>query len=359
MGNTWYSKKWVVVLLHTAAWVLLFSIPFLLRPSIGHDRPNQRETESAVSILRYILNSLTYIGVFYLNAEWLMPRFIHQRKYRQFAAAVSGLFAFLLLFTWLLHFRLLHQPGFNIKGHILFNFFFFLFFLAGSTAYAMIKDRARTDRTAREKETENLKTELSLLRSQVSPHFMFNVLNNMVALARKKSDLLEPSLIKLSSLMRYMIYETDEEKVPLEKEIEYLQSYIDLQKQRFGQNVAFNVSLKDVDSRYEIEPMLLIPFVENAIKHGTGFIENAQIDIELTAKNNMLHFMVRNKYNSIPLEITERPSGIVTVEIKDKSSGIGLANVKRRLNLLYSNNHSLLINKDGNWFTVSLQLNLH
>ena len=128
-------------------------------------------------------------------------------------------------------------PRFNLSGHILFNFFFFLFMLAASTAYRMIKDRTRADRIAREKENENLKTELSLLRSQVSPHFMFNVLNNMVALARKKSDLLEPSLLKFSSLMRYMLYEADEEKVSLEKETEYLQSYIDLQQQRFGKNV--------------------------------------------------------------------------------------------------------------------------
>ena len=101
-------------------------------------------------------------------------------------------------------------------------------------------ERQRTIKLTRQKETENLKTELLFLRSQVSPHFMFNVLNNMVALARKKSDLLEPSLIKLSALMRYMLYETDEQKVPLEKEVEYIQSYIDLQKQRFGKNLTVN-----------------------------------------------------------------------------------------------------------------------
>src|SRR5262245_2403469 len=157
---------------------------------------------------------------------------------------------------------------------------------------------------------------------------MFNVLNNMVALARKKSDQLEPSLIKLSSLMRYMVYEADEEKVPLEKEKEYLESYIDLQKQRFGKNVEFKVCLNDIDDRYEIEPMLLIPFVENAIKHGTGFIENAQIDIDLKAKNNILHFLVRNRYNHS------------SEEVKDKTSGVGLVNVKRRLNLLYDKNHT-------------------
>jgi LytS/YehU family sensor histidine kinase len=210
----------------------------------------------------------------------------------------------------------------------------------------MVNDRIQGDRLQKEKENENLKTELSLLRSQVSPHFMFNIMNNMVALARKKSDLLEPSLIKLSSLLRYMLYETDE-KVALQKEIEYLQSYIDLQKQRFGNNVTIKTCMEKVNENYEIEPMLLIPFVENAIKHGIGLIENAEIDVELRTEKNMLSFSVRNKFN----ENTE--------EIKDKSSGIGLPNVQRRLDLLYGNKHSLLITKQDGWFIVSLQIILH
>ena len=103
-------------------------------------------------------------------------------------------------------------------------------------------------------------------------------------MARKKSDLLEPSLLKLSSLMRYMLYETDEQRVALSREVEYLQSYIDLQQQRFGKNVAVNFLAAEQDGSAEIEPMLLIPFVENAFKHGTGMIEQAQINIELSLK---------------------------------------------------------------------------
>jgi len=107
------------------------------------------------------------------------------------------------------------------------------------------------------------------------------------------------------------------------------------------------VCLKSVDGHYEIEPMLLIPFVENAFKHGTGLIKDATIDIELKAEKNMLNFSVRNKYNE------------ESNEIKDKSSGIGLANVKRRLNLLYGKNHGLLITRTDEWFVVSLQIYLH
>jgi len=344
MGS-WYSKKWVTVLLHMAAWLLLFSLPFFLRPSMNNRQPE--EQHSTLSFIRYILNDLIYIGFFYLNAIVLIPRFIYRRRYREYAGLLAIAFPSLLLITWLVFFKLFDMPRFNLSGHILFNFFFFLFFLAGSTAYRMIRDRTRADRVAREKENENLKTELSLLRSQASPHFMFNVLNNMVALARKKSDLLEPSLLKFSSLMRYMLYEADEEKVALDKETEYLQSYIDLQQQRFGKNLQLCVSLEAIDDNYEIEPMLLIPFVENAFKHGTGIIENAQINIKLKAEKNILHFSVQNKYDP------------KSIELKDKTSGIGLANVKRRLNLLYGNKHTLLITQKDNWFNVSLQLNLN
>src|SRR5688572_22974253 len=324
MSTAWYSKKWVNVLLHAAAWVLLFSLPYLLRPSLNEGR--MQRPEPPLMHLRYAINNLIYVGFFYLNALWLIPHFIYKRKYKQWAAIIIVCFLSILFITWLTLFLLMEQgqSTFNVRGHILFNFFFFLFFLTSSTAYRMIKDRARADRIAREKENENLKTELSLLRSQVSPHFMFNIMNNMVALARKKSDLLEPSLLKLSSLLRYMLYETDE-KVPLQKEIEYLQSYIDLQKQRFGDNVHIQAAMQNVDQQHEIEPMLLIPFVENAFKHGTSTIQDAAIDIEMKTEKNMLSFSVRNKFN----ENTE--------ETKDKSSGIGLPNVQRRLDLLYGN----------------------
>ncbi|MCW3113825.1 MAG: hypothetical protein JWR18_2221 [Segetibacter sp.] len=248
----------------------------------------------------------------------------------------------------------MNEAEYKLRTHLFFTFFIFLFILAASTAFRTIKDRMENERIikekerlAKEKENEQLKTELSFLRSQVSPHFMFNVLNNMVALARKKSDILEPSLIKLSSLLRYMLYETDEEKVLLEKEIDYLRSYIDLQMQRFGSKVKVNVSMEDFDKSYFIEPMLLIPFVENAFKHGTGLIQNAEISVELKAQNNLLQFVVTNQHDNN------------SQETKDKTSGIGLQNVRRRLNLLYKNNYGLLISDKDNKFVVSLQLNLH
>jgi len=184
------------------------------------------------------------------------------------------------------------------------------------------------------------------LRSQVSPHFLFNILNNMVAMARLKSDLLEPSLIRLSGLMRYMLYESDETSVTLLRETEYVNSYIELQKIRYASSRFLHVDMDQGDNQL-IEPMLLIPFIENAFKHGTGALEDPVIDISLKISEGLLDFRVKNKYD---------PNH---EEIKDRTSGIGLPNVIRRLNLLYDQKHILTIKKENGWFTVSLQIKLH
>jgi LytS/YehU family sensor histidine kinase len=212
------------------------------------------------------------------------------------------------------------------------------------TAYRFIMEFMQQENRAR----ESMTMELSFLRSQVSPHFMFNTLNSMVALARKKSDKLEPALIELSNLMHYMLYESDQEKVNLSKEIDYIQSYIDLQTLRFGHNVriAFKVN-EPLPVDPCIEPMLLIPLIENAFKHGVGLIEDPEIMIQLQVEAAHLLLTVRNKYNA------------TTPEVKDRTSGIGLVNLERRLKLLYPDKHKLELAPNGVYYIASLKLDLH
>jgi two-component system, LytTR family, sensor kinase len=347
MNKTRY-KKGLIILTHAAVWILLFSLPALLRPANSAESRHPEPVNTVTSFMVARFTDLLLIGFFYLNAGLLMIRLFYKKKYVAYILSVLFCFAVFSFLSWqATHIFVNTGSDFTFRRHLLFCIFVFVFILACSIAYKTIKDRIITDNLARERQNENLKTELSLLRSQVNPHFMFNVLNNMVALARKQSELLEPSLIKLSSLMRYMLYETGEQKVLLDKETEYLQSYIDLQQQRFGKKLAVNVILQPADKQYEIEPMLLIPFVENAFKHGTGMIENAQIDIDLSALNDRLNFTVKNKYDP------------TSVEIRDAAGGIGLANVKRRLELLYAGKHNLTISKDNNIFSVSLQIQLN
>lgn len=342
----WYSRTWVKIILHIAVWVILFCLPFLLFTR-NNDKPHG-DQHSGISA-SYLCHALMWIAFFYVNTYLVIPKLLNKKKYPQFLLVqlLIWIIIFLLDYLFFVLFPFDKNAEYHFRGFLISHLFPYLFFLSCSTAFQMINDRIQMDRLAKEKENENLKTELAFLRSQVSPHFMFNVLNNMVSLARKQSEQLEPSLIKLSSLMRYMLYETDEEKVPLEREIEYLQSYIDLQQQRFGKKVKVTVSLEVGEGHNELEPMLLIPFVENAFKHGTGMIEDAQIDISLKTENNILKFTVRNKYNE------------ASKEIKDKTSGIGLTNVKRRLSLLYGKNHNLWLTTQDNWFLVSLQINMH
>jgi LytS/YehU family sensor histidine kinase len=254
-----------------------------------------------------------------------------------------GLLAAILLINRLVFDALMFDAPYSINKALWHNALPFLFFVLIAVAFRTVNDRLDLERKAKERESENLKTELAFLRSQISPHFLFNVLNNIVALVRLKSDELEPTILKLSSLMQYMLYETDEDKTLLKSEVDYLRNYIDLQKLRFGKRLNVNFDVELVEDWHTIEPMLLIPFVENAFKHGTGMIENPVIDISLKASNGELMFTVKNKY-------------IAMDEAKDKVSGIGMSNVRRRLELLYGNKHDLKIDKTSDWYIVTLQL---
>ena len=147
--------------------------------------------------------------------------------------------------------------------------------------------------------------------------------------------------------MRYMLYESADAQVPLEKELEYLKNYVELQNIRFGEDVDVRLNIVGEPTDQIIEPMLMIPFVENAFKHGVGLVIDPMIDIQLRIEQSGLFFTLRNKISA------EQPGD------KDGSSGIGLRNVSRRLELLYPNAHTLQINKEGEWFVVNLHLQFH
>jgi two-component system, LytTR family, sensor kinase len=343
-----YSRRWVSILTHVAVWVIVLALPYLLNSHHDDSRPQQPgHYEREFLYLNFFTNFL-WIAPFYLNAYVLMPRLFYRKKYVVYVAVLALLFSAILSIHAFLFMGVFGIPHFSWLRGIVFHLSTFLLAIAISTVFRLVKDRMAADRAAQQKQEENLKTELSFLRSQINPHFIFNILNNLVALERMRSPELGPTILKLSSLMQYMLYETDEDKVPLPMEVEYLQSYIDLQRQRFGEKVQIRVGLKTPPGgSYEIEPMLLIPFVENAFKHGVGLIDRPAIYIDLHVRDGVLFFSVRNKYNA------------ASPEVKDKGSGIGLTNVSRRLNLLYGRQQKLNINRDQDWFTVSLELNLH
>jgi two-component system LytT family sensor kinase len=231
-----------------------------------------------------------------------------------------------------------------------------IFFVLASASLAAFRQNFRLEKERKEKETEHLRTELAFLRGQVNPHFMLNVLNSMVLLARKKSDLLEPVLLELAGLMNYMLYETNNEKIKLEDEIAYLRSYIDLQMLRFGDDVTVQFNTPQLIGDQYIEPMLLIPMVENAFKHGIGLVEDPiiMIDIQVEQKSR-LTVTVKNKYNHF-----------IQQEEGKAAPGIGLINLKKRLELIYPGKFRLITAKNyftgstvtENWFEIALDIPL-
>ena len=196
-----------------------------------------------------------------------------------------------------------------------------------------------------ELETQNLTSELAFLKSQINPHFLFNTLNNIHTLAYKKSDLAPDSIMQLSELMRYMIYESDVEFVPLDKEIVHLRSFIDLQTLRFKSENIVDIQVNGDSSRHEVAPLLLLPFVENAFKHGSNLNRDAAIRINLDCKKDGIHFEVINDFNhSAAIE-------------KDNTGGIGLENIRRRLELIYKDKYTFDI--DGTSGTYHTRLSIY
>ncbi len=352
-GQDVRNNKWVELVLHAAGWTLFFTLPYLLRttqgmpprPPIGF-HPDVKFGTEPIEKGHFHYELLFYnflmVPLFYLNITYIVPRYLIRRKYISFFSMQTGII-FALIFTseWLHNMWNPGMPGIKIGLPV----FLYVLITLFAICYCLMKQSTDTERKQKEKENENLKSELQFLRWQISPHFMFNALNNIVALARIKSDKLEPMLMRLSTLMRYMLYDTDEKKVPIQKEIEYLQSYIDLQSIRFGEELQMISEIHMSDGvDVLIEPMLLIPFVENAFKHGTGTITQLVIHITMTVTNERLIFSIKNKY-------LKHQS-----ENKDDIHGIGLPNVRRRLNLLYGDNFELDVKHTEDWFLVSLNI---
>ncbi|MFN8354134.1 MAG: histidine kinase [Spirosomataceae bacterium] len=324
-------------------WSLFFIAPSLMRQNGPPPSPGRGpQFWAAISPYLQALQALN-IPLFFLNSEVLMPRILRRKGIVAYLISLVVACAAYIALQHLCRMWIIpdYHPRYIISPWV---FNPMVFVLAVSIAYRLVADDMQSVQKHKEQERERLQSELSLLRAQISPHFMFNVLNSIVSLARMKSDLVEPVTHKLSELMRYMLYESKDTQVTLAQELNYLKSYIDLQKIRFEDDVEVNFTVESMNSTRQIEPMLLIPFVENAFKHGVGLIDDAVIDIYLMANQATLYFRVRNKYNT------------TFSEEKDPASGIGLKNVRRRLELLYPNAHRLDINQTDGWFSVELAL---
>lgn len=333
------SDRFKTILFHLFLW----SSWMYLSLSNAHDDELYSKT-----ILLVTLITLTHIPLFLLNTEWLIPKVLHQKGVTiYFWSLLAVVTVFYLYHNFILDLvkGYLEQEQTHGKRTIT-GLVAILLVAAISTGYGLLRYLTAQEKIHQEKQQERLQSELSFLRSQISPHFIFNILNSIVYLIRSKSPLAEPVTMELSELMRYMLYESEKEQIPLEKEVFYLKNYIALQEVRFGEDVDIRFQTEGIPTTQIIEPMILIPFVENAFKHGVGMVQDPMVQVSVKILENNLHFSVKNK---IAPEIAED---------KDHSSGIGLRNVRRRLELLYPKAHQLDIKQENGWFVVDLNLTL-
>ncbi len=334
-------SRFFTIAIHVLIWLGLYMIPYI---------DDTRQHISPHFIWRNTSIFLLLASLFYFNTYYLIRKLFLPGKLFYYLLAIAGCLIFIsgmnLLFSSIIDIILsdAHHP--NYLHRLFLPVFPSLFVLAISLAIKITNEWFKTEKEKKEMENEKLHSELAFLKSQVNPHFLFNILNNICSLARKKSDDTENAIIQLSRIMRYMLYDSKNEKVSLEKEVEYLQNYIDLQRLRISDSVIISFTIDGNMEGKMVEPMLLIPFVENAFKHGISYLEASQIDIQLSIDNGHLHFRVENnriKKNDDPVQ---------------QESGIGLKNVLRRLDLLYPGTHLINFEENASKYIVNLDISL-
>ncbi len=290
----------------------------------------------------------------YFTGYFLLQRYFIPRRYVDFFGwlAVSAIF-FALLLRSLIYFvelplfypdYLAQYPSFwhfNIFQHI-----FYIYTTVGIFfTVRLVKHLLRIQESKSQLEQQNLESELALLRTQVNPHFLFNTLNNINTLVKKDPDKANKSIIKLSGIMRYMLYEATQDTVLLTNEIDYLENYIDLQRLRLENERYISFAIEGNPEGITIAPMLFIPFVENMFKHGNKSLQAPAFLIQLKITGNTVIFKAENPVKSSPQQAVS-------------DHGIGIQNVRRRLELLYPDRHLLEIRNDR-IFKVYLRINIH
>jgi LytS/YehU family sensor histidine kinase len=228
----------------------------------------------------------------------------------------------------------------------LFNYAFTsLFLIFFSMGMRVLERHSQTEKLQKELEREKLNSELAFLKNQISPHFFFNTLNNIYSLISINAEDSQKAVLKLSKLMRYLLYDSEHGNTKLSNEIDFMNNYIDLMKLRMSHKINLSVSFPEKYDDINIPPLIFIPFIENAFKHGISYREKSFIEISMTTTKESISFRCSN-------------SLVKTREGNESGhSGIGLENVNKRLTLLFPGKHEMKINKSDKEFEVLLQIN--
>ncbi len=299
-----------------------------------------------------------HIFLCYLNIYVLMPRFIFKKKYSLFILFLFSSIFMMVIVKFNLTYYLLSSnvwpEGPEIVNTLTVNYVMDmmigeLYVITFVTAIKITSDWIKENKRSSDLEKAQLETQLLFLRSQVSPHFFFNTLNNIYSLSLEGSKRTPKVILKLSELMRYLIYDTKNKRQDLKNEIICIQNYLELEKIRYSDNLEINMNIIGQIEGKVIAPILLLSFVENAFKHGANkSIDKIKIDIDFNVEGDFLNFKI---VNQIPV----RPKNKQI--FKRNQGGIGLSNVKKRLKLGYKkDDYKMSINSSNNLFTVKLKI---
>lgn len=364
-------KRWMwQMAIHVLFGAAFLALPYIFAPSgfnqlleITHN-PHER-----TNLLSYVL----MLAFFYLNYYLLIPKLYFAKKYLWYALSTLSSFAIVVFMLISVDRQDVlprspsgpppqmskeerrppefvqgqppnlstpqsrqEKPPFGFElSHALF------LFLVGIFVSLSLRINDRLKQTEREK----LNTELSFLKAQINPHFLFNILNTIYSLAIEQSNKTADAVVKLSSLMRYVMREADTEFVPLVKEFNYIENYVALQQLRLDDTAEIDFTIKGRPNGQQIAPLILISFIENAFKYGVNPQQKSLIQLHLSIAENHLHLRTFNKK-------------VRVFHNDEASSGIGIENTKMRLKLLYPDKHLLIINETAQDFTVELTLHL-
>lgn len=338
------------VMWHIIFWVIYTSFFALVYGSFEEDYSRQFQ--------HVWLDAIVQIPAVYLALYVLMPKMLFKGKYGQFFVSLLFLILIFSAFNWFVY-ALVQKPLLwptDPYQPVLWNIG--KIFKTTSKIYPVIalaivakwfKYWYRQQKTNQLLAEEKLQAELNFLKAQIHPHFLFNTLNNLYALTLKSSKEAPEVVLKLSDLLNYMLYECSANRVSLEKEVRLVEDYIDLEKIRYGNRLNVSFNIYNEISGVQIAPLMILPFVENAFKHGVSEeLDDSWVSIDLSRKNGELTLKVEN---SKSIQESEE-------DVFDYKKGIGLKNVKRRLEILYADQYQLDIHESTESFLVVLKLNL-
>ncbi|MDX5423556.1 MAG: histidine kinase [Hymenobacteraceae bacterium] len=346
-----YRKLPIEPFIHLALWLLGYLAIILWVNTLGNF-----SREQGTLVLPVTLGTLLNAILFYAVSLGLIPRYSVHKKLGVFLGQITGVFAGLALlesltdYLFFVNYYSSSSTDQGLTDHLILNLAVNLVFLSLALGYGFTKNWIRTERQRQQLKQEMLSAELNFLKAQVNPHFLFNVLNMAFASAAAHGDEQTSGIIeKLANLMRYMLYESNVPEIELTREVAYIESFIELQKLRLSSEIQATVQLEvEGDcSRYRIAPLLLIPFVENAFKHGIRLEEKSGILIKLSVADGKLYFRSENTIAK------------VQNELERKVGGVGLENLRKRLLLLYPQAHQLRISDNGDLYVAELKLNLN